>query len=86
MAMEKTIGAFEAKTHFSALLERAERGEEITITRRGKAVAKIVPVKKQASPAETRKVLAQLRAEGKKLGVKKFDWNEWKSYRDEGRR
>lgn len=84
--MEKTVGAFEAKTHFSALLERAERGEEITITRRGKAVAKIVPVKKQADPAQVRKVLARLRAEGKKLGVKKFDWNEWKSYRDEGRR
>lgn len=84
--MEKTVGAFEAKTHFSALLERAERGEEITITRRGKAVAKIVPVKKQADPAQVRKVLARLRAEGKNLGVKKFDWNEWKSYRDEGRR
>jgi len=84
--VEKTVGAFEAKTHFSALLERAERGEEITITRRGKAVAKIVPVKKRIDPAETRKVLAQLRVEGKKLGVKKFDWNEWKSYRDEGRR
>jgi prevent-host-death family protein len=84
--MEKTVGAFEAKTHFSALLERAERGEEITITRRGKAVAKIVPVKKQTSPAQTRKVLAQLRLEGKKLSVKKFDWSEWKSYRDEGRR
>jgi prevent-host-death family protein len=84
--MEKTIGAFEAKTHFSSLLGRAERGEEIVITRRGKAVAKIVPIEKRRSPAETRKALAQLRAEGKKLGIKKFDWNEWKSYRDAGRR
>lgn len=84
--MEKTVGAFEAKTHFSALLERAERGEEITITRRGKAVARIVPMAKQADPAKVRKVLSRLRAEGKKLGVKSFDWKEWKSYRDEGRR
>jgi prevent-host-death family protein len=38
------IGAFEAKTHFSQLLERVERGEEITITRHGKAVARLVPV------------------------------------------
>ncbi|HWA90726.1 MAG TPA: type II toxin-antitoxin system prevent-host-death family antitoxin [Rhizomicrobium sp.] len=84
--MEKSVGAFEAKTHFSALLERAERGEEIVITRRGKAVAKIVPVERTVDPVEVRKTLARLRTEGKKLGIRKFDWNEWKSYRDEGRR
>ncbi len=84
--MDKSVGAFEAKTHFSALLERAERGEEITITRRGKAVAKIVPVKISADPAEVRKTLARLREHGKNLGIKKFDWEEWKAYRDEGRR
>jgi prevent-host-death family protein len=39
----KTVGTFEAKTHLSALLERVERGEEITITRHGKAVARLVP-------------------------------------------
>lgn len=38
------IGAFEAKTHFSALLERVEKGESIEITRRGKLVARLVPV------------------------------------------
>jgi prevent-host-death family protein len=40
----ETVGTFEAKTHLSALLERVERGEEITITRHGKAVARLVPV------------------------------------------
>ena len=40
----RTVGTFEAKTHLSALLERVERGEEITITRHGKAVARLVPV------------------------------------------
>jgi prevent-host-death family protein len=39
-----TVGTFEAKTHLSALLERVERGEEITITKHGKAVARLVPV------------------------------------------
>jgi hypothetical protein len=29
-----TVGSFEAKTHFAELLGRAEKGEEITITRR----------------------------------------------------
>jgi prevent-host-death family protein len=40
----KTVGTFEAKTHLSTLLEQVERGEEITITRHGKAVARLVPV------------------------------------------
>ena len=31
----ETIGAFEAKTHLSALLERVSKGEKITITRHG---------------------------------------------------
>jgi prevent-host-death family protein len=39
----KTIGAFEAKTHLSELLDLAAVGERITITRRGKAVAMLVP-------------------------------------------
>jgi prevent-host-death family protein len=39
----RTVGAFEAKTHLSALLEEVERGEEILITRHGKAVARLVP-------------------------------------------
>ena len=35
------IGASEAKRTLSALLDRVEKGEEITITRRGKPVAKL---------------------------------------------
>ena len=37
------IGSFEAKTHLSALLERVAKGEEITITKHGLPVAKLVP-------------------------------------------
>jgi prevent-host-death family protein len=33
-----------AQSHLSALLEEAERGEEIVIARHGKPVAKLVPV------------------------------------------
>ena len=84
--MEKTVGAFEAKTHFSALLERAERGEEIVITRRGKAVAKIVPataVRHDVKAAQ--QALARIRKRAKKYGLKTFDWNEWKKSIEEGR-
>jgi prevent-host-death family protein len=38
-----TVGAFEAKTKLSELLDKVEAGETITITRHGKAVARLVP-------------------------------------------
>ena len=40
----REVGSFEAKTYLSALLEAVEGGETITITRRGKPVAQLVPV------------------------------------------
>lgn len=47
-----TVGAYEAKTHLSELLEKVEAGEEITITKHGSPVAKLVPVKREASADE----------------------------------
>jgi len=38
----REIGAFEAKSKFGTLLDWVERGEEVLITRRGKAVARLV--------------------------------------------
>jgi prevent-host-death family protein len=38
------IGAFHAKTNLSAILRKVEQGERFTITRRGRAVAEVVPV------------------------------------------
>ncbi len=49
-----TFGLYDAKTRFSELVERAETGEEITITRHGAAVAKLVPVKKELTVQERR--------------------------------
>jgi prevent-host-death family protein len=40
----ESVGLFEAKTHLSELIARAERGEETIITRHNKPVAKIVPI------------------------------------------
>jgi prevent-host-death family protein len=42
MAMRE-IGSFQAKNQLSALLDQVEHGAEIVITRRGKAVARLVP-------------------------------------------
>lgn len=73
-----TIGAFEAKTKFSELLDRVAGGEEIVVTRHGKTVARIVPeglpdaeaerTAREAKAAEIRaefvRVREKLRAEG----------------------
>jgi prevent-host-death family protein len=39
------VGAYDAKTHLPALLERVERGETITITKHGRPVAELRPVR-----------------------------------------
>lgn len=41
----KTVSAGEAKGQFSTLLNDVERGEEVTITRHGRPVAKLVPAR-----------------------------------------
>lgn len=40
---QESVGAFEAKTHLSELLERVRAGERITITKHGVPVAVLVP-------------------------------------------
>ena len=49
-----TIDSHDAQTHFAELLRRVAQGEEITITRRGVPVAKLVPVEAHV-PAEVSK-------------------------------
>jgi prevent-host-death family protein len=54
------IGAFEAKTHLSRLLDRVERGETVTITRHGKPVARLIPVA-GSSRDERRRAISELK-------------------------
>ena len=44
--MPTDIGAYEAKTHLPALLERVARGERFTITKHGRPIARLVPVER----------------------------------------
>ena len=76
------VGAFEAKTHLSALLERVSGGEEVLITRRGKAIARLVSAQQneQAQKAKTIHNLLSLRQ-----GVT-LQEADWKALRDTGRR
>ena len=77
-----TVGSFDAKTNFSALLERVERGEQIVITRRGKPVARLMPITK-SKEGKVSTAMARLRElrKGTSLGGL-----SWKELRDAGRK
>jgi prevent-host-death family protein len=81
----RVVGSFEAKNKLGQLLDLVEQGEEVTITRHGKEVARLVPARLVRSRDTARAAIRRIRerAEQRKLGH--FDWSEWKSFRDEGR-
>ena len=54
----ESIGLFEAKTHLSELIARAERGEEVVITRHNKPVAKLVPIGRPLGDSAQRRLAA----------------------------
>jgi len=56
----RSIGAFEAKNRLSELLVAVENGEEVTITKHGRPVAKLVPVSTR-DPARIAAAIAELR-------------------------
>ena len=56
----RTVGAYEAKTHLSQLLEEVTRGERVAITKNGTPVALLVPVPSRQKP-DVREVIRQLR-------------------------
>ncbi len=78
-----TIGAFEAKTHLSALLDRAAAGEEIVITKHGRPVARLIGAGRIDSDraAAAFDKLRELRDDGASLNGR-----SWKGLRDEGRK
>lgn len=78
----QTIGAFEAKTHLSVLLEQVERGEQVIITKHGRPVAKLVPATKVDS-TRIRHAIDSLKVFNKKNTLGKLNW---KTLRDEGRK
>jgi prevent-host-death family protein len=40
----KKVGIFEAKTHFSALIDSVMHGETVVVTKKGLPVARLVPM------------------------------------------
>lgn len=53
----KTVSARQANQEFSRLLSRAERGEEILITKRNRPVALLSPYRLPAMTAERKKAI-----------------------------
>ena len=79
----RTIGAFEAKNRLSELLDAAENGEEVMITKHGRPVARLVPVEKfdRAKAREAAEWLKEFRKKHPLRGLKIKDLiNEGRKY------
>jgi prevent-host-death family protein len=81
----REIGAFEAKNTLGALLDRVERGEEITITRHGKPVARLVPTRGRIDREQVRTAAQRIRSRAKTLKPGAWNWETLKTDRDAGR-
>jgi len=64
---ESIVNAFDAKTHLSRLLNEAEQGRSITITRRGKPVARLVPAVRRVA-IKPKALIEAFRAVRKRAG------------------
>jgi prevent-host-death family protein len=81
-----SVGAFHAKTHFSQLLERVANGEEITITKHDRPLARLVPVNRP-SREHVAAVFQRMDAVRESLrGTKSKDATGLKGLIDAGRR
>ena len=81
----KEVGILEAKTHLSALLNEVSAGGEVTITRHGKPIARLVPPR--APPRDRQKAVADIRALRDEIERKHgtFEDFDWKAAVDWGR-
>ena len=64
------VGIYEAKSRLSELVEQAEAGNEVTITRHGKPVAKLVPAK-AGKPVDRAALFKEISALRRSIKLKK---------------
>jgi antitoxin (DNA-binding transcriptional repressor) of toxin-antitoxin stability system len=83
-----SIALDERDNPFDSLIAKAESGETIVFTRSGQPVAQLqsVPRVSSADAERARVVLKSMDEHAKEMNLGPFDWEEWKAYRDEGRR
>jgi prevent-host-death family protein len=81
----KSVSVFDAKTHFSNLIDQVyEQGETIIITRRGVQVARLVPFGEQHKQSLS-SVFHELDMLGNEVGKTGIGLKEIKKMKDEGR-
>lgn len=80
------IGAFEAKNTLGSLLDRVQLGEEIVITRHGKAVARLISSEGGIDRAQAGAAMDRIQARAKTLNDSSFDWARLKADRNLGRK
>jgi len=84
------VGVFEGRNRFSELVEAAERGEETIVLKRGKPVAKLVPINDAESRAAgVRRALEIARKAGARITARngrRFTHEELMEGKNEGRR
>jgi prevent-host-death family protein len=80
-----TVGAYEAKTKFSELLERVESGERVTITRHGRPIVEMIPARKH-DPERAAEAFRRMRALAKRVKLDDLTWDDMKKARDVGKR
>jgi prevent-host-death family protein len=78
-----TIGAYEAKVHFSQILEQVTGGVSYTITKRGKPIVKMVPVDQETLSFKELAAKARLAQERIKTATGTIDV---RAYINEGRK
>jgi len=79
----QTVGAFEAKTHLSALLDRVAKGEKIIITRHGTPAAVLAPFADAQARLSHKEIVEGMRALRKRVKPGKMSVREMVN---EGRR
>jgi len=84
--MSNIVGSFEAKTHFSQLIERVVRGEEIIITKRGLPVAKLTAIDNSMKIAKAGSAVERIQNLAKRLNLGDLSFDDIKKYRDEGKK
>ena len=70
------IGAFEAKTHLAALLDRVAKCERITITRHGIPAAVLAPVAETEAKLSHKEIVDGMRALRKRVKPGKMSVRE----------
>jgi prevent-host-death family protein len=79
----RTAGVFEARNRFSELIAAVEAGEEVRITRHGKEVVRMLPVRR--APVITEEQIERELAAIRELHRRVKPGPGWRELRDEGR-